>query len=72
MGFKLIVNADEAKIFFNDIDISKYVMTNFEIINRGLVASGTDRKMTQLLSLRIEVDLEELNGMKLASATLGD
>jgi hypothetical protein len=67
MGFKVITNENETKVFFNDIDISNYVMQNMEILNKGAVASRIDGKMTQLLTLRMEVDLEELNGMKTAS-----
>lgn len=68
MGFKAIINANETKIFFNDIDISSHVMANMEIVNNGAISSGIDGKRTQLLTLRMEVDLEELNGMKMASA----
>lgn len=67
MGFKAIINANETKIFFNDIDISSHVMANMEILNKGVITSGKDGKMTQLLTLRMEVDLEELNGMKMAN-----
>jgi hypothetical protein len=72
MGFKVITNENETKVFFNDIDISNYVMQNMEILNNGTVASRIDGKLTQLLTLRMEVDLEELNGMKTASISRSD
>ena len=72
MGFKVLINANETRVFFDDIDISDYVMQNMEILNKGTVASRIDGKMTQLLTLRMEVDIEELNGMKTASTRRSD